>query len=95
MPKYVARTRIKHDTRLYEPGQAIRLSEKEAEPLLAAGAIEAGSEPASEGGAEVLGRFKVLAPFQYQGEKYAEGDVVELPIEEARKREEKLEKLND
>lgn len=35
--------------------------------------------------------YKVLAPFQYQGEKYEQNDEVDLPDEEAAKREGKLE----
>lgn len=35
--------------------------------------------------------YKVLAPFQYDGEKYEPDDEVDLPDEQAAKRKEKLE----
>ena len=40
-------------------------------------------------------KYRVLAPFQYEGEKYDKGDEVELPTEEALKREEKVEEITE
>lgn len=95
MPKY----RVKSDINAgqYKPGDIIELSEAEAAAMpWAVAPLEAepqALEPAQEPHTPVLKKYKVLAPFQYQGEKYQPGDMPELPDDEAAKREGKLEEI--
>jgi len=53
MPKYTVITPLEHDQTRHEPGSTLELSEEQAGPLAAAGAVEPCPErPAKKGRAE-------------------------------------------
>ena len=71
MTQFTVKSHIKHDAKLYQPGETIELNKKQAEAVgMAVEAPAAKSEAPSKGEAQ----FVALKDFQYQGEKFKEGE---------------------
>ncbi len=69
MSKFIVKSPIKHDGKLYQPGEKIKLTDEQA------AAMPHALEPVQ---AEQVGsgdaQFVALKNFQYQGERFREGE---------------------